>query len=59
MEQEDRIRLSFVAEAVLVVARAVELEDYGHWEVLMDSVVDLCERLNDMKPSYSRVTTEE
>jgi len=59
MEQNNRVMLSAVSEAVLVVAGELELEDYGHWEMLIDFVCELHERLNDMKPSYSKVRSQE
>jgi len=59
MNTKNRLLLSAVSEACLVVAGALELSDYGHWEYLIDFVADLHEQLNDMKPSYSKVTTEE
>jgi len=59
MEEADKALLSACAEAVLVVTGAVQLDGYAHWEELVDFVCDLHERLNDLKPAYSKVTTEE
>jgi len=57
MEQRNRVMLSAVSEAVLVVAGELELDGYGHWEMLIDFVAQLHEELNDMKPAYSTVET--
>jgi len=59
MQQANRVMLSAVSEAVLVVAGELELEDYGHWEMLIDYVAELHELLNDLKPAYSKVETQE
>jgi len=59
MNTEEKALLSAVSEAVLVVAGQLELEGYAHWEELIDFVCDLHERLNDLKPSYSKVDTQE
>jgi len=59
MNTQNRLMLSAVSEATLVVAGSLELVDYGHWEYLIDFVAQLHEELNDLKPAYSRVTTEE
>lgn len=59
MTPEDKTLLSVVSEAALVVSHQIELENYAHWEMLIDFVADLHERLNDMKPSYSTGGTEE
>jgi len=59
MNTQRRLLLSAVSEAVLIVADQLELQDYGHWEYLIDFVAQLHEELNDRKPAYSRVTTEE
>jgi len=57
MNQKNRVMLSAVSEAVLVVAGELELDGYGHWEELIDWISTLHEELNDMKPSMA--TTEE
>lgn len=59
MNTQQRLMLSAVSEAVLVLAGRLDLVDYGHWEYLLDFVAQLHEELNDMKPSYSRVSTPE
>ena len=59
MNQKNRVMLSAVSEAVLVVAGELALEDYGHWEMLIDFVAELHEELNDMKPAYSKVETQD
>jgi len=58
MNQSNRVMLSAVSEAVLVVAGELELEGYGHWEMLIDFVAELHELLNDMKPPYSKGDTQ-
>lgn len=50
MNQRNRILLSALTEAVLVVAGDLELEGYDHWDYLIDNIVELHERLNDKKP---------
>lgn len=59
MTHEDKALLSAVSEAVLVTTHQIELENYAHWEELIDFVCDLHERLNDMKPAYSTEETPE
>lgn len=51
MNQNYRIMLSAVSEAVLVVSGELELEGYSHWEYLQDYVIELAEELNDKKPA--------
>jgi hypothetical protein len=56
MNQSNRLLLSAVAEAVLVAVGSIEIEDYGHWEYLVDNVCWLHELLNDKKPSSTEGT---
>lgn len=59
MNTQQRLMLSAVTEAVLIVADRLELVDYGHWEYLIDFVISLHEDLNNLKPTYSKVGTPE
>jgi len=51
MNQKNRVLLSALTEVVLVLAGDLELESYGHWDYLIDMLVEAHERLNDMKPT--------
>jgi len=51
MNQKSRVLLSRLTEVVLVLSGDLELEDYGHWDYLIDALVEAHEALNDLKPS--------
>jgi len=51
MNQKNRVLLSRLTEVVLVLAGDLELENYDHWDYLIDAVVEAHEALNDMKPT--------
>lgn len=55
MNQKNRVLLSRVTEAVLVLSGDLELENYDHWDYLIDACVELHEALNDMKPSTGAI----